>query len=116
MNKRLSSYEHKLVRMESGLKQMEAIEDRLTQIIRTDKESSDLKLQLLEVKFIAHQKNLLDVRTIISSTSQEDQRRYKKLREAQFSHYSRIRDLESKECIIDFLLNEVVPPMTTSYQ
>ena len=93
--------------MESGLKQMEAIEDRLVQIIRIDKESSDLKLQLLEVKSIAHQKNLLDVITMISSTSQEDQHRYKKLREAQFSHYTRIRDLESKESIIDFSMNEV---------
>ena len=44
---------------------------------------------------------------MISITSQEDQHRYKKLREAQFSHYTRIRDLESKESIIDFLLNEV---------
>ena len=48
LNERLANHEIVLARMESGLKQMEELEDRLIDTIRADKEDFEIRLGVLE--------------------------------------------------------------------
>ena len=48
LNERLANHEIVLARMESGLKQMEELEDRLIDTIRVDREDFEIRLGVLE--------------------------------------------------------------------
>lgn len=115
LTKRLANHEITLARMESGLKQIELFEERLISVIRTDKEDFELRWGILEDSPKALRKHWTTMEQMHTITRGQELNLARVVREVQAFHSARLINLEAKESIIDFLINEVAKLTNVEY-
>ena len=107
LNERLGNHELILASMEAGLKQMEALEGRLVETIRSDMEDFEVRLGILEdssAMLRAHWTSMEQMHTL---TRGKELALPKVVQQVQASHGARLNNVEAKESIIEFLVGEV---------
>ena len=107
LTERLANHELILASMEAGLKQMEALEERLVETTRSDKEDFEVRLGILEDSSAMLRAHWASMEQIHTLTRGKELALSKVVRQVQASHGARLNNVEAKESIIKFLVGEV---------